>query len=147
MQRFACIGETETGCVQYACHKNLSTMAIISWRLFTHFCTRKRAAPLGLIHACLNVSAGLCAACAFTTLYLLASMFLWSKSQLNISSRSCHWALCAALRCPSVAETNACMFIHTRMHANSDKETVLCMRGLHDGEIHFTSTIVVFKRS
>ena len=49
----------------------------------------------------------------------------------------------------SVAETHACMFIHTHMHANSDKETVTGMRGLlvHDGEIRFTSMNVVFKRS
>ena len=39
----------------------------------------------------------------------------------------------------SVAETHACMFIHTRMHSNSDTETVTCMRGLNDGEIRFIS--------
>ena len=48
--------------------------------------------------------------------------------------------------CASVAGTQACMFIHTRMHANSDTETVPRMRGLHDGEIQFTSMNVVFKR-
>ena len=44
-----------------------------------------------------------------------------------------------ARRCDlaSVAETQACLFIHTHMHANSDLETkqVTGMRGLHDGEI------------
>ena len=50
-------------------------------------------------------------------------------------------------RCASVAETYTCMFIHTRMYANSDMETVTCMRGLHDGEIRFTSMNVVFKQS
>ena len=34
----------------------------------------------------------------------------------------------------SMAETYACMFLHTCMHANSDTETVTRMRGLHDGE-------------
>ena len=33
------------------------------------------------------------------------------------------------------------------MHANSDTETVTCMRGLNDGEIRFTSMNVVFKQS
>ena len=52
------------------------------------------------------------------------------NSRPNISSRSCHWALWAALHHASVAETHACMFILTRMHANSYTETVTCMRGL-----------------
>ena len=43
----------------------------------------------------------------------------------------------------SVAETHACTFIHTRMHANSDMETVTHMHGLHDDEIHFTSMNIV----
>ena len=47
----------------------------------------------------------------------------------------------------SVAETHACMFIHTRMHANSNTETVTRMGGLQDGEIHFTSINIVFKQS
>ena len=47
----------------------------------------------------------------------------------------------------SVAKIHSCMFIHTRMHANSDMETVTLMRGLHDGEIRFTSMNVIFKRS
>ena len=47
----------------------------------------------------------------------------------------------------SVAETHACMFIHTRMHSNSDTETVTCMRGLNDGEIRCISMNFVFKRS
>ena len=38
----------------------------------------------------------------------------------------------------SVAKTHACMFIHTRMHANSNTETITHMHGLHDGEILFT---------
>ena len=63
---------------------------------------------------------------AYTTLSLLARMFPCCKSWWNISSRSCHWALWAALRWASVAETHACMFIHTRMHYNSDTETVIC---------------------
>ena len=46
-----------------------------------------------------------------------------------------------------VAETHSCMFIHTRMHANSDTEKVTRMRGLHDGEIRFTLMNIVFKRS
>ena len=46
----------------------------------------------------------------------------------------------------SVAETHAYMFIHTRMHAYSNTETVTRMHGLHDGEICFTSMNVVFKR-
>ena len=49
--------------------------------------------------------------------------------------------------CASVAETHACMFIHTHMHANSDTETVTRMCGLHDGEIRFISMKVVFKQS
>ena len=39
---------------------------------------------------------------------------------------------------------HACMFIHPGMHANSDTETVICMRGLHYGENRFTSTKAVF---
>ena len=46
-----------------------------------------------------------------------------------------------------VAETHACMFIKTRIHANSDTEKVTLMRGLHDGEIRFTSMNLIFKRS
>ena len=45
----------------------------------------------------------------------------------------------------SVTETHTCMFIHTRLHANSDTETETRMRGLHDGEIRFTSMNVIFK--
>ena len=80
----------------HACRKNLSTLATISWWLFAHFCTRKRAASVGLRHARMNVSDGLCDAC--TTLSLLSRMFLCCKSRLNISSNSCHWAPWAALR-------------------------------------------------
>ena len=80
-------------------------------------------------------------------LSLLLRMFPCCNSRLNISSRSCHWALWASLHHASVAETHACMFIHTCMHANSYTETVTCMRGLHNGEIRFTSTNVVFKQS
>ena len=47
----------------------------------------------------------------------------------------------------SVAQTHACMFIHKRMHANSDTEAVTHMPGLHDGEIRFTSMNAVFKPS
>ena len=45
-----------------------------------------------------------------------------------------------------VAETHACMFIHTRMHANSNTEMVTPMHGLHggDGEIRFTSINIFF---
>ena len=49
----------------------------------------------------------------------------------------------------SVAETHACMFIHTRMHANSDTETVTCM---HDAWLTwwgnpFYFVVVIFERS
>ena len=46
----------------------------------------------------------------------------------------------------SVAKTYTCMFIKTRMHANSDTETVSRMHSLHDGEIGFTLMNVVFKQ-
>ena len=61
----------------------------------------------------------------------------------DLATVHCGW------RCDhaSVAETHACMFIKTRMHDNSDTETVTRMRGLHDGEIRFTSMNVIFKRS
>ena len=51
--------------------------------------------------------------------------------------------------CACMAKTHACMFIHTRMHANSDMKTVTRMHGLlvHDGEIRFTSMNIVFERS
>ena len=45
----------------------------------------------------------------------------------------------------SLAKTHACMFVHTCMHANSDTEMVTHMRGLHNGEIRFTSMKVIFK--
>ena len=129
----------------HACRKNLLAPATISWRLFAHFCTRRHAASVGLQHAHMNVSVGLSDAC--TTLYLLARMFPCCKSRRDISSSFCHWAEWAALHRASVAETHACMFIHTRMHANSYSETVTCMRGLHNGEICFTSMDAIFKRS
>ena len=70
----------------HACRKNLWTPATISWWLFAHFCTRKRAASVGLRHICMNVSVGL--SDTYTTLSLLSRMFLCCKSQLNIRYRS-----------------------------------------------------------
>ena len=43
-------------------------------------------------------------------------------------------------------ETPPCMFIHTRMHANSDTEMVTHIHGLHNCEIRLTSMNIVFKK-
>ena len=89
----------------------------------------------------MNVSASL--SDAHTTFYLLARMFRVVKAggilvpdpatehcgQRNVRNRYAH------------------ILIQARMHANSYTETVICMRGLHNGEIRFTSTNVVFKQS
>ena len=50
---------------------------------------------------------------AYATVSLLTRLFPCCKSRLNISSRSCHWSPWAAH-----------ILIQTRMHANSDTETV-----------------------
>ena len=60
-----------------------------------------------------------------------------------VTTVHCGWRCDGA----SVAETHACMSIHTHMHANSDTETVTRMRGLYNDKIRFTLMNVVFKRS
>ena len=57
---------------------------------------RQHAASVGLVHARMNVSAGL--SDANTTLSPLARLFPCCVIRKNISSRSCHRALWAALR-------------------------------------------------
>ena len=79
----------------HACRKNLWMTAKIIWWLFAHFRSQKRAASVGLRHACINVSMGI--SNTYTTLSLLSRMFSCCKSWPNISSSSCHWALWAAL--------------------------------------------------
>ena len=61
-----------------------------------NLCIRQHAASVGFVHARMNVSAGLSDANA--TLSLLARLFLCCVRRKNISSRSCHSALWAALR-------------------------------------------------
>ena len=128
----------------YACRKNLWIPASISWWLLAHSCTWKHAASMGLRHARMNVSAGLSDACS--TPSLLLRMFPCCKSRRNISSRSYHCALWVALRSRFHGWDQHMHVLHARMHANSDTETVTHMRGLHDGEIRFTSMNVIFKR-
>ena len=74
----------------YACRTNLCITATISWRVFAFDRTRKRAAYVGLRHAHIKASAGL--RHAYATLSLL------SRRVVNVSSRSCHCVLWAALR-------------------------------------------------
>ena len=54
----------------------------------TNFWSRQHAPSMGLWHARMNVSAGLCD--AFATLYLLVRLFLCCVRRENFSSRSCH---------------------------------------------------------
>ena len=115
----------------YAYRKNLWMPATISWRLFAHFRTWKHAASVGLRHASMNVSVGLCI--AYTTLSLLVCLFPCWKSRRNISSRSCHWAPWAALLYDS--SRYARILIQGRMRANSDTEAGIQMRILK-GQCH-----------
>ena len=104
--------------------------------------TRKRAASVGLQHTRMNVSAGLSDACA--TPSFLLRMFpcgILVPDPATLHRGWCCWD------CACVAETHTCMFIHTRMHANSDIEKVTRMHGLHDGEIRFTLMNIVLKQS
>ena len=100
----------------YVHRKNLLIPATISWRLFAHFCIRKHAASVALIHAHTNASAGL--SDASTTLSLLSRVFPCCKSRPNISSSSCYWAPWAALRSYSRTQASllqdACMLIMIR---------------------------------
>ena len=81
-QHFACMYDTETCCI-CVYRKNLSL--------------RQYAASVGLIHASMNVSAGL--SDANSTLSFLTRVFpCCIRRRSNISSRSCHCTMWAALQ-------------------------------------------------
>ena len=126
----------------HVCRKNLWIPASISWRLFAHFRTQKLAASVGLRHSGMNVSAGLSDTC--TTHSLLLRMFPVKKAGRILVPDPATVHCGRRCDCASVAETHSCMFIHTRMHANSDTKMVTCMCSLHNGEIRFTSMNIFF---
>ena len=67
----------------HVCRKSLWIPATISWRFFAHFRTRRHAASVGLVHAHMNVSAGLSEACP--TPSLVSRMFPCCKIWHNIT--------------------------------------------------------------
>ena len=123
----------------HACRKNLWTPATISWWLFAHFRSRKRAASMGLRHACMNVSAGLNDAPATPFPYLAHVSVLYIKAgRIFVPALATgHHGHCST--------SIVVVIIMWRMHANYDTEMVTCMRGLNDGETRFTSMNVIFK--